>query len=325
MWRGFEGDILLYMPRTLHVLRRTEQHRPDPLTFDLLREGRVLELYDAPIHASVADLTLAERDLPELAAELHRVEHVVAHQVHPVVVLQALPIVRPDVLKQALLTLRGPWPALREGARKRDGYLSKWPGPIEYDGLGSRDDVEACASRPVSMVEPYVDALDPHRLDLVRRSCGPIAVDLGDGRRVVNVMLSVELDDVTRYGLGLAIPSTSRPDVVVQTIDESAMPRYEWPSIRRASQVYVTANWKARANAEAVRQGIPLILVADDVAATKEQMPMHGVVVGGTDVVDRVVACIRSWTQYWAEGVEVPVKTGYRETLRHSQYDVGHR
>jgi hypothetical protein len=276
------------MPVVLHIVARTHAAEPSPLARDLAATPwgaatvRVLELFDARGAATVVDLSLGERDIPEITALLHVVGEIHVHGIHPRTVLRALPAVRPAVLAGIAMTLHGPIPDARPG----DPELA-WPGPL-------------------ADATPELVRIDLHAPDLLPRACGALPLVLDEGGRLAVVCLGEGLSEAARAQLRYGLEALSRPEVRIEVYDECDHPLRDRAARRRSAQAVVLPSTATpRAYLEAIAQGLPVIVLGQH---TTEPAP--GVVcVGERDDVERCIACIRVWANAWAGGEAANVDT----------------
>lgn len=305
------------MPASLHLVARATAETPHPLYFDLLDDGdaRVLELFEAQRQTPLIDLSLAERDVPEVIAALHWAEEVHVHAIHPDLVLRVLPAVREDSLRHTTLVFHGTWPPLPGTVRDLHiARLKHWPGPARHDGRGRVEDIRARVLGSIHQ-SPPVEVLDRHRADLLPRATSASPIPLDDGRFLATVVLAGCLDESLRSALLQAIPSVGRAEVIVQACDESLIPLAERAEFRRTAQAYVTRARFSTELLEATMQEIPIIVLDDAHTAelNPDDLPLDAVRLGGRgQVADRVVSCIRSWTSLWATGRSGPVEAASR-------------
>jgi len=300
------------VPLTLHLVARATADSPHPFYFDLLEQGqsRVVELFEAARNAALIDLSLAERDVPEVIAALHWAEEVHAYGIHPELVLRVLPAVREEALRKTTLVFHGSWAPLPETLRSLAvTRLSRWPGPARYDARGDVEDIRPLVDGPIECFPP-TEFLDPHRAELLPRICGARPIRLDDGRWLATVMLSAGLEETLRKSLQHLLPTVGLSGVIVQTCDEASESRGEWAEMRRAVQAYIAPARFSYELLEATLQEIPIIaLESPGVSESNlEDLPPDAVRLGGRgNVGDRVVSCVRSWVSRWAEGQAGPV------------------
>lgn len=309
------GESLL---RTVHLLRRESADQSHPIAFDLLESGssRVIEMFDAPLVAPVADLSLAERDLPEVISAIYWAQEIHAHRLHPEMVLRGLPPLKPEELTRTPLVLHGPWTPLRQGGDPSHARLKRWPGVVKTDGLGSLDDVHPRAAQSIETFKP-VYALDLERADALPRACGATPIDLEDGRWQVTVIVGAQLSTALRSALLEALRDVWLPRIVLLPIDERSMPRWKWAVVRRAAQVYITTAKIDCELLEAAAQQIPIIIVDEEAGAgVNPEIPRDEFVyLQDREPVDRVLACIRSWSKRWEAGEPAMVDARARKAF----------
>lgn len=264
--------------------------------------GRVIELFEPTPTATVVDLSLADRDVPEIVALLHQCTEVHVHGVHPQVAVNCLPEVRPAVLTSVALVVHGPIaPLVRALPRE-----SKWPGPMRADALAAAalgDDVEHA---------PLRVAIDPTDAVLLPRACGAVPLELDDGSTLAVVGLVAELPEAVRIPLRFAIEALNRPSFRVEVCDEATVPVDERLARRRALQAVVLPDqpgpgW-SREMLESVAQGLPIIVLGE----SRPDAPPGVLFAGPRADHDRCVACMRAWISTWAHGHAVPVNAGAR-------------
>jgi len=157
---------------------------------------RVIELFEPRAGASTVDLSLAERDVPEIAAVLHDATELHLHGIHPRVALRCLPDVKHAVLAGISVVVHGRVPAPREHAGES---TTPWPGPVSAD----RD-----AAATVESTGPGAPShlfLDVHAPDLLPRACGPLPLVLDDCGRLAVICLAETLSDGVRGHLRLEL------------------------------------------------------------------------------------------------------------------------
>ncbi len=272
--------------------------------------GRVIELFEPTPTATVVDLSLADRDVPEIVALLHQCTEVHVHGVHPRIAVNCLPEVRPAVLTSVALVVHGPIaPLVRALPRE-----SKWPGPVRADALAAvvlGDDAEDA---------PLRAAIDPTDAVLLPRACGAVPLELDDGSTLAVVGLVAELPEAVRIPLRFAIEALNRPSFRVEVCDEATVPVDERLARRRALQAVVLPDqpgpgW-SREMLESVAQGLPIIVLGE----SRPDAPPGVLFAGPRADHDRCVACMRAWISTWAHGHAVPVNAGARAAwLKHQR------
>lgn len=295
----------------LHLVPRPRPEEPSALARALAEApwsgpeadaDRVIELFEPTPTAAVVDLSLAERDVPEIVALLHQCTEVHVHGVHPKLAMHCLPDVRPAVLAGVALVVHGPiTPLARELPSMRD-RPSVWPGPVRVDALASEvlgDDTEIAATSPTT-----IDLADAA---LLPRACGPAPLILDDGSTLAVVGLVAEIPDSERIQLRFAIEALNRPSFRVEICDEARVPAGERLARRRALQAVVLPDqpgptW-SRAMLESVAQGLPIIVLGE----ARPDAPPGVLFTGVRTDQDRCVACMRAWTSMWAHGRAVAI------------------
>ncbi len=262
-------------------MARTESDQPSALARELVATTyagpgtdvvRVLELFQPAAAAVVVDLSLSERDVPEIAALLHETDAIHVHGVSPATALRCLPPVRADVLVGKRLVLHG---------AAADGEALKWDGPVER-------------------IASEFDEPGPTAANTLPRACGSIPLELDDGSRLAVVALVGEIPASARTQLRLAIEALSLPNLRVETYDEAEVPPHERAARRRATQAAVLGAGGPRFDrdlAECLAMNLPLVVFGEG----NRTPGRRGVVFAGGDV-ERVGACLRSWTSAWAHG-----------------------
>lgn len=260
----------------LHLVVRTQPDQPSSLARDLVATAyrgpgtptvRVIELFQPAPTAAIADLSLSDRDVPEIVALLHEVEAIHVHGVPADVALRCLPAVRPDVLADKRLVIH---------AAPADAPT--WPGPIEH--------------APVA-------AIDTASADVLPRACEAIPLELDDGSLLAVVALVGELSSSVRTQLRLAIESLSLPGLRIEVHDEADVPLHERAARRRATQAAVLGAGGARFASEldeCVAMGLPVVVLGE----IDHELP-SGTLLAGADP-DRVGPCLRAWTSAWVQG-----------------------
>jgi hypothetical protein len=296
----------------LHLVPRLRPEEPSALARSLAEtpwngpdadSERVIELFEPSPNMVVVDLSLADRDVPEIVALLHQCREVHVHGVHPKLAMHCLPDVRPKVLEGVALVVHGPIaPLVREPPRSL-----VWPGPVRADALAAAvlGDVDETTT-------PTLVALDLADAMLLPRACGPIPLTLDDGTTLAVVGLVADLSDGVRIQLRFAIEALNRPSFRVEVCDEITVPLGERLARRRALQAVVVPDqpgpgW-SRAMLESVAQGLPIIVLG----APRSDAPPGVLFTGLRDDHDRCVACLRAWTSRWAHGHAVPIEAKAR-------------
>lgn len=299
------------MTAVLHLVPRPHGAEPSALARDLASAPwsdpstivRVLELFDARGGVSAVDLSLAERDVPEIAALLHAVTELHLHGIHPQIALRCLPDVKPAVLAGIRVVVHGPVspPRARPGE-----VIVEWPTAVMSDlaagpGLGR--------SGPWIPNQVFVDLDAP---ELLPRACGAIPLVVDGCCHLAVVCLSESLDDAVREHLRLEFAALTRPEVRVEVYDEGEVPMPDRAARRRAASAVVTTHdpsspWP-RTFVEAMAQGLPLVVLG----AAPPAAPTGVVFTGHRDDVDRALACVRSWVASWAVGEAPAVDLGAR-------------
>jgi hypothetical protein len=287
------------MSPVLHIVARTNPLEPSPLARDLAATPwkhattvRVLELVDPRPGATLVDLSLNERDIPELTALLHVAEEVHVHGVHPAVVMRALPAVRPAVLAGIAMIVHGPIPAIRAS----DVEIPTWPGAVSHDARA-----QASLEPPATLAALGI-YLDLHAPDLLPRACGPLPLVLDEGGRLAVVCLGEGLSEPTRASLRIGLEALSRPELRIEVYEEAEHPCRDRAARRRSVQaVVVSANdvdTDARSYLEALAQALPVIVLG----RVAHELPPGVVPTGERDEVERCIACIRAWGTAWSSG-----------------------
>jgi len=300
------------------ILHLVPRHRPEepstlaralaetPWTGPDADAGRVLELFEPNAGAPVVDLSLAERDVPEVVALLHQCREIHVHGLHPRIAMQVLPDVRASVLAGVTLVVHGPVaPILRELPRSQD-RPTVWPGPVRTDALARATLGESLDPAPYEPVDE-MQVLDPADPSLLPRACGAIPIFLDDGTTLAVVGLVADIPDGVRIQLRFAIESLNRPSFRVEVCDEATIPPAERLARRRALQAVVLpdqpADAWARAMLESVAQGLPILVLGPP----RADAPPGVLFTGTRDDHDRCVACLRSWVSTWAHGRAIPI------------------
>lgn len=252
---------------------------------------RVIELFEPRPGVEIIDLTLADRDMPEIVAVLHDASELHLHGVHPKVALRQLPDVRRSVLAGIPLIVHGPITASAVTVDDKP----MWPGPL-------RADTRAAMQLGVDSDVPDRVFIDMDAPDLLPRACGPVPLVLDDCGRLAVVCLAESLDDAARRHLRLELEALTRPEVRVEVYDEAEVAIRDRAARRRAASAVITAHdakepWP-RATMEAIVQGLPVVVIG----MGPEQAPRGIVFTGVRDDVHRALACVRSWVASWAIG-----------------------
>lgn len=283
----------------LHVVVRPPQGGPLSLARDLANEPwsptgprhRVIELFEPRAHQTAVDLTLGERDMPEISALLHQASELHLHRIHPKVALRCLPEVKKAVLQGVALVVHGP--VARSADDAPVGTL--WPGPVVVD-------TRAAALEPTATRVPSRTLLDLEVAQMLPRACGAVPQVLGDHDHLATICLGETIADATRRQLAIEAPALSRPGIRVQCYDEAEVPREERAARRRAACAYVTvvdADAPHRDLVEAVAQGLPVLAISDAPAVAPVAAMIH---IHGPNTVDRVLAVVRGWLPVWSRG-----------------------
>lgn len=273
------------MPSVVHVVSRSASAQPSPLARDLANAPwaatptvRVIELFEPRPGVETVDLTLAERDVPEIVAVLHDAAELHLHGIHPRVALKHLPDVRRSVLAGIPLIVHGP--------------VTSAVAPV------------GTSSWPAEMAANTIDRIfiDIDAPDLLPRACGAVPLVLDDCGRLAVVCLTESIDDSTREHLRIELESLSRPEIRVECYDESEVAPRDRAARRRAASAVVTAHdpsqpW-SRTTIETIVQGVPLVVIGEGPA----DAPKGVVFTGKRDDVHRALACVRSWSASWANG-----------------------
>ena len=293
----------------LHLVPRPRPEEPSALARALAEapwagpdadSQRVIELFEPLPDMAVVDLSLADRDVPEIVALLHQCTEVHVHGVHPKLAMHCLPDVRPKVLEGVALVVHGPIaPLQRELPRER---AVTWPGPVRADALAANVLGDACEATATPRV-----ALEPAEAMLLPRACGPVPLELDDGTTLAVVGLVADLSEGVRIQLRFAIEALNRPSFRVEVCDELTVPLGERLARRRALQAVVVPEqpgpgW-SRAMLESVAQGLPIIVLGE----ARSDAPAGVLFTGVRDDHDRCVACLRAWASTWAHGHGVPI------------------
>jgi hypothetical protein len=295
----------------LHLVPRPRPEEPTALARALVDApwagadadaGRVIELFEPTPAATVVDLSLADRDVPEIVALLHQCTEVHVHGIHPQLAMNCLPEVRPAVLTGVALVVHGPIaPLLRALPRE-----AKWPGPVRADALAA-----ATLGDAIATGSPCV-AIDPADAVLLPRACGAVPLELDDGTTLAVVGLVAELPEAVRIPLRFAIEALNRPSFRVDVCDEATVPVDERLARRRALQCVVLPEqpgpgW-SREMLESVAQGLPILVLGE----SRPDAPPGVLFAGPRADHDRCVACLRAWTSTWAHGHAVAVNADAR-------------
>jgi hypothetical protein len=296
----------------LHLVPRPRSEEPSALARALAEtpwtgpdadSERVIELFEPSPNMLVVDLSLADRDVPEIVALLHQCTEVHVHGVHPKLAMHCLPDVRPSVLEGVALVVHGPIaPLSRELPRER---AMTWPGPLRADALAAAVLGQDETAAPCVALET-ADAL------LLPRACGPVPLELDDGSTLAVVGLAADLGEGVRIQLRFAIEALNRPNFRVEVCDEATVPLGERLARRRALQAIVLPDqsgpgW-SRAMLESVAQGLPIIVLGE----ARSDAPSGVLFTGVRDDHDRCVACLRAWASTWAHGHGVPIDSERR-------------
>ncbi|MBX7083679.1 MAG: hypothetical protein K1X88_31005 [Nannocystaceae bacterium] len=295
------------MTRVLHLVARPDPVAPSATARDLGASAstgaRVLELFDPRPGAPVVDLSLAERDVAEIASVLHATDEIHLHGVHPRVALRCLPGVRDALLDGIALVVHGEVPLPRE-----DGRTLAWPGPV-------RCDPTAAAVLGVPALAPAAFVIDPHAPELLPRACGPIPLATDDGGRLAVVSLGAGLEASACAYLRLELPALSRPEVRIEVHLEQDAPLSERAALRRAAQAVLLGPQDPRALdrafLEALLQGLPIAVLGDRF----DDPPPDVVFLGASRDSARAITIVRAWTSAWARGdapaVDVAARRAY--------------
>lgn len=289
----------------LHVVVRPPQGGPLALARDLASEPwspagarhRVIELFDPRANQTAVDLTLGERDLPEISALLHEASELHLHRIHPKVAMRCLPEVRRAVLCGVALVVHGPVTRPNDDSP----LASIWPGPIMLDARAA--DLDATVPRV-----PSRTVIDLEVAEVLPRACGPVPQVIGEQDHLAMVCLGETIPDAVRGQLRIELAALSRPGIRIECYDEGEVPREERSVRRRAACAYVTAvdaDAPHRDLVEAIAQAVPVLALCETAPGGG---PSGGTPTGaityitGNHPVDRVLAMIRSWLPRWAEG-----------------------
>jgi hypothetical protein len=299
------------VPAVVHLVPRPVLTEPSSLARDLANTPwseqpitvRVIELFEPRAGASTVDLTLAERDVPEIAAVLHDATELHLHGIHPRVALRCLPDVKHAVLAGISVVVHGPVTA----ARERSGEsAAPWPGPVHADAEAATSVESTGPGAPSHLF------IDVHAPDLLPRACGPLPLVLDDCGRLAVICLAETLSDRVREHLRLEFEALSRPEVRLEVYDECDVPIRDRAARRRAASAVVAGQDAdapySRTFVESLVQGVPLVVLGD----TPADAPRGVVFTGTRNDVDRAVACVRSWVASWAVGEAPDVDVGAR-------------
>lgn len=285
------------MPSVVHLVARPVSAQPSALARDLANTPwassptvRVIELFEPRPGVETVDLTLAERDVPEIVAVLHDAAELHLHGIHPKVALRQLPDVRRSVLAGIPLIVHGP-----VGAGITPVGETSWPGSMQVDA-------SAAAHLDIAANAPDRIFIDIDAPDLLPRACGALPLVLDDCGRLAVVCLADSIDDGMRQHLRIEIEALTRPEVRVEVYDESEVEPRDRAARRRAASAVLTAHtpgapW-SRAALEAIVQGVPLVVIGEG----PDDAPRGVVFTGRRDDVHRALACVRSWAASWANG-----------------------
>lgn len=289
------------MPAVVHLVPRPQANEPTALARDLASTPwserdtivRVIELFDPRGLAAAVDLSLAERDVPEIAAVLHDAAELHLHGIHPRVALRCLPDVKHAVLAGIAVVVHGPVAPVRASSSETAG---QWPGPVRADAAAAPD---VAVGEPFAPTHLFVDVDAP---DLLPRACGAVPLILDDGGRLAVICLAESVGDGRREQLRIELESLTRPEVRVEVYDEGEVPSGDRASRRRAASAVVVARnsgepWP-RSFVEAMLQGLPLVVLGE----AGDDAPIGVMFTGARDQTDRALACVRSWVASWAVG-----------------------
>ncbi len=285
------------MPSVVHVVARTAPAQPSSLARDLANAPwadaptvRVIELFEPRPGVEIVDLSLAERDVPEILAVLHDAAELHLHGIHPRTAIKHLPEVRRSVLAGIPLIVHGPVAKAIAPVGE-----SSWPGELHVDAHAA-DALGIAANTPERI---FIDVDAP---DLLPRACGPLPLVLDDCGRLAVVCLTEAIDVAMRELLRIELESLSRPEIRVECYDESEVAPRDRAARRRAASAVVTAHDPARpwsrTTIETIVQGVPLVVIGEGPA----DAPKGVVFTGRRDDVHRAVTCVRSWCASWANG-----------------------
>jgi len=281
----------------VHLVSRPAHAQPSALARDLANAPwassptvRVIELFEPRAGVETVDLTLAERDVPEIVAVLHDAAELHLHGIHPRIALRHLPDVRRSVLAGIPLIVHGPVATTVAPVGE-----SSWPGEMLADA-------SAAGTLDVAANTPDRIFIDTDAPDLLPRACGALPLVLDDCGRLAVVCLAESIDDGMRQHLRIEIEALTRPEVRVEVYDESEVAPRDRAARRRAASAVLTAQdpgtpWP-RTTIEAIVQGVPLVVIGEGPA----DAPRGVVFTGRRDDVDRALACVRSWAASWAIG-----------------------
>lgn len=295
------------VPCVLHLVARPHPGEPSTIARDLVSGGdlrldgsaaRVVELFDPRPGVAVVDLSLSERDVPEIASLLHVTEEIHLHGVHPRVAIECLPSVRQAVLAGIALVVHGPTPKL---ALVTEAHPERsWPGPVRCDEVAAKSLEQSPNTDTRWTIDPEAPAVLP-------RACGAIPLVTEDGRYLAAVCLGPNIDEARYAQLRLDVESLSRAEVRIEAYVDAEVPSIDRAARRRASQAMIVgpqdADAPSRAFLEALLQGLPIAMMSE-----RGPEPVPGVTyLGAYDDTDRAIAAVRSWAGLWADGEAPPV------------------
>lgn len=294
------------MPCVLHLVARPHPGEPSSIARDLASgdwqldgaAARVIELFDPRPGVAVVDLSLSERDVPEIASLLHVTEEIHLHGVHPRVAIECLPDVRQAVLAGISLVVHGPTPKLSMVAEAHPER--SWPGSVRCDEVAAKTLELAPAAATRWVIDPAAPAVLP-------RACGAIPLVTDDGRYLAAVCLGPNIDDAHYAQLRLEVESLSRAEVRIEAYVDAEVPSIDRAARRRSAQAMIIGpqdpSAPSRVLLEALLQGLPIAMMGERGAE-----PVPGVTYLGPHAdTDRAIAAVRSWAGLWAEGEAPPV------------------
>ncbi len=297
------------MPAVVHLVPRPHALEPSALARDLAatpwaeqpQRVRVIELFDPRPGVAGVDLTLAERDVPELTAVMHDAAELHLHGIHPRVALRCLPDVKQAVLAGISVFVHGP---LAVRPRPCEAATA-WPGVVAVDATAAADAVDGSPAPTRCFVD--VDAPE-----LLPRACGPLPLTLDDTGRLAVICLAESVAEPIRRQLRIELEAISRGEVRIEVYDEHDVAATDRAPRRRAAAAVIVADERptawSRSFVEAIAQGVPVIGLGD----APDGAPGSVHFTGARDDVTRAVAIVRSWAASWAAGDAPPVDTAAR-------------